>query len=93
MIETADFGRVVLVAVGATIVGSINHVKAVGESYRKGDEHGYFAFGGSTVLSLFLVRRACVVSCRYCSRCLCLLSPCACFRPILPLSLSLLLSL
>ena len=35
------------------MVGSINLLKDEGEEVRKGEEHGYFAFGGSTVLLFF----------------------------------------
>lgn len=52
-VETADFGTVVVIAVGATIVGSIHHTNPVNTPVVKGDEHGYFAFGGSTILTLF----------------------------------------
>ena len=52
-IDTADFGTVVLVAVAATMVGSIGFVDASGSSVKRFDEHGWFAFGGSTVLLFF----------------------------------------
>jgi phosphatidylserine decarboxylase len=66
-IRTADFGLVVLVAIGATMVGSINFVKCKcgkeggcsdgacveNEPVRRFEEHGWFAFGGSTVIALF----------------------------------------
>jgi phosphatidylserine decarboxylase len=54
-IHTPSFGTVVLVAVGATIVGSIHHLTEPGSNVTKGDQHGYFAFGGSTILVLFQV--------------------------------------
>jgi len=52
-VHTADFGTVMVIAVGATIVGSINFTVPVGGEVRKGQELGYFAFGGSTCLTLF----------------------------------------
>eukprot|EP00727_Mastigamoeba_balamuthi_P007746 m51a1_g3592 putative phosphatidylserine decarboxylase (566) ;mRNA; f:1165344-1167984 len=52
-IETQQFGRVVFVAVGATMVGSIRFTARPGQSIKKGDELGYFAFGGSTDLLFF----------------------------------------
>jgi len=52
VIESA-FGRVVFVAVGATMVGSICMTVSPGDTVKKGDELGYFAFGGSTCLVLF----------------------------------------
>jgi hypothetical protein len=62
-IHTPSFGTVVLVAVGATIVGSIHHLVEPGSNVTKGDQHGYFAFGGSTILVLFQVRCVCVCVC------------------------------
>lgn len=52
-LETSHFGTVFLVAVGATAVGSIQLTLEDGASFERGDEHGYFQFGGSTCLLLF----------------------------------------
>jgi len=54
-IETKEFGSVILVAVGATMVGSINFEDNTDEGavIKKFQSHGFFAFGGSTVLLLF----------------------------------------
>lgn len=52
-IDSAEFGLVTFVAIGATMVGSICFTTQPGQTLKKGDEHGYFAFGGSTVLVLF----------------------------------------
>jgi len=60
-IETECFGTIVMIAVGATMVGTIKllcePVKQgdveVFETHKKGDQQGYFAFGGSTVIVLF----------------------------------------
>jgi len=52
-IESPSFGRVVFVAVGATLVGSIRFTVKTGDKVRRGDELGYFAFGGSTCLVIF----------------------------------------
>eukprot|EP00743_Colponemidia_sp_Colp-15_P001617 GILK01001766.1.p1 GENE.GILK01001766.1~~GILK01001766.1.p1 ORF type:complete len:498 (+),score=73.31 GILK01001766.1:52-1494(+) len=52
-IDTLHFGKVLFVPVGATVVASIVITAALGESHLKGDELGYFQFGGSTVLVLF----------------------------------------
>jgi phosphatidylserine decarboxylase len=41
------------VAVGALLVGSIGWTVSEGTKVRKGDELGYFAYGGSTVILLF----------------------------------------
>jgi len=41
------------VAVGAMLVGSIVWTKREGESFEKGEELGYFAYGGSTNIAVF----------------------------------------
>lgn len=48
-----NFGEVVYVEVGATCVGSIIQTYTPGEKVKKGDEKGYFKFGGSTVVLFF----------------------------------------
>ncbi|GAB4855316.1 phosphatidylserine decarboxylase [Ancistrocladus abbreviatus] len=53
IISTAQFGKVAFVAIGATMVGSITFTKKEGEYVHKGDEFGYFSFGGSTVICVF----------------------------------------
>ncbi len=53
MLETATHGRIAMIPVGAMMIGSIVSTYTPGKSYRKGDECGYFAFGGSTVVLLF----------------------------------------
>jgi phosphatidylserine decarboxylase len=52
VISNPLFGDVVMVEVGATMVGSIVQTHT-GNSAKKGDEKGYFKFGGSTVVLLF----------------------------------------
>ncbi|OAV91156.1 hypothetical protein PTTG_08236 [Puccinia triticina 1-1 BBBD Race 1] len=49
-IETEKFAKVYCVFVGAMMVGSINMSIKLGDRVRKGDDIGYFAFGGSTIL-------------------------------------------
>lgn len=44
---------VLLVAVGALLVGSIAWVVEEGDKVSKGQDIGYFAYGGSTVIVLF----------------------------------------
>jgi phosphatidylserine decarboxylase len=44
---------VLFVAVGALLVGSIAFTVQEGEKVVKGEELGYFAYGGSTVIVLF----------------------------------------
>nr|AFK48390.1 unknown [Lotus japonicus] len=53
IISTVDFGKVAFVAIGATMVGSITFTKKKGDHVKKGDEFGYFSFGGSTVICVF----------------------------------------
>jgi phosphatidylserine decarboxylase len=38
-----------MVQVAAMLVASINLTKRVGDTVKRGDEMGYYAFGGSTV--------------------------------------------
>lgn len=53
VIESPEFGTVVFVAIGATLVGSIVWTANSGDMVSKGDELGYFKFGGSTCIALF----------------------------------------
>lgn len=53
LIETARFGTVAMVEVGATNVGSIQQSFVPGRPVRKGEEKGLFAFGGSCVITIF----------------------------------------
>ncbi len=48
-----NFGTVLFVDVGATYVGTIHQTFIPFEPYAKGDEKGYFSFGGSCVVMLF----------------------------------------
>lgn len=50
---TCDFGRLYIVAIGATLVGSIKLSITVGDSVDIMDELGWFEFGGSTILLIF----------------------------------------
>ncbi len=51
--RTQGFGDVVFLEVGATCVGSVVHTATPGQIINKGDEKGYFRFGGSCVITLF----------------------------------------
>ncbi|BBG96066.1 phosphatidylserine decarboxylase 2 [Prunus dulcis] len=53
ILSTAEFGKVAFVAIGATMVGSITFSKKEGDHVKKGEEFGYFSFGGSTVICVF----------------------------------------
>ncbi len=52
-LRTNHFGEVLFVEVGATNVGSIHQTFTPLEPYAKGDEKGYFSFGGSSLVLLF----------------------------------------
>ncbi|KAJ7082389.1 phosphatidylserine decarboxylase-domain-containing protein [Mycena belliarum] len=52
-IDSPQFGRVIAVCVGAMMVGSIETTLKEGDAVKRGQEFGYFAFGGSTVVLLF----------------------------------------
>lgn len=52
-LRTERFGDVLLVPVGATNVGGIVETYAPGAPVAKGDEMGYFRFGGSFVATVF----------------------------------------
>ncbi len=51
VLETENFGRVAYIEVGAMMVGKINNHNVT--SFKKGDEKGYFSFGGSTIIMLY----------------------------------------
>ncbi len=52
-LHTRQFGTILYIEVGATYVGSIHQTFTAGNSYAKGDEKGYFSFGGSSLVLLF----------------------------------------
>ena len=52
-VESPVFGRVAIVEVGATNVGSIVQTFVGGRPVAKGEEKGLFKFGGSCVITLF----------------------------------------
>ena len=52
-IESPALCQVLFVEIGATMVGSIRQTYMPGETVAKGEEKGYFAFGGSSVAVLF----------------------------------------
>ncbi|KAJ6452244.1 phosphatidylserine decarboxylase-domain-containing protein [Mycena sanguinolenta] len=52
-INSPQFGRVMAVCVGAMMVGSIETTVKEGDTVKRGQEFGYFAFGGSTIVVLF----------------------------------------
>ncbi|TAE77696.1 MAG: phosphatidylserine decarboxylase [Verrucomicrobia bacterium] len=52
-LETPELGTVLLLEIGATCVGSILQTYQPGQAVKKGDEKGYFAFGGSSTITIF----------------------------------------
>lgn len=52
-IDSVVHGRVMVVCVGAMMVGSTVITRKAGDKVSRGDELGYFKFGGSTLLLLF----------------------------------------
>ena len=52
MLKSTHFGAVAILEIGATMVGGIVQTYDPGK-VRKGDEKGYFKFGGSCVITLF----------------------------------------
>ena len=52
-LDTTDFGRIATFEVGATCVGSISYSVSLPGKVTKGEEKGFFAFGGSSILTLF----------------------------------------
>lgn len=53
LLKSKEFGEVLYVEIGATYVGSIIQTFAPDLPYKKGDEKGFFSFGGSCVILLF----------------------------------------
>lgn len=53
ILETKNFGDIAMVDVGATMVGSIVQTYVPNSYVKKGDEKGYFLFGGSTCIMVF----------------------------------------
>jgi len=51
--HSENFGDVLHIEVGATCVGSIIQTYVPGNTIKKGDEKGYFKFGGSTTILFF----------------------------------------
>ncbi len=53
ILKTEAFGDIIISEVGATMVGSIIQTYQSDSQVEKGDEKGYFAFGGSTLVLFF----------------------------------------
>ena len=52
-LETQRFGTVLLLEIGATCVGTIRQTFTPGQAVAKGAEKGFFAFGGSSTITIF----------------------------------------
>ena len=52
-LKTERFGTVICMEIGATCVGTIRQTFTPGQEIAKGAEKGYFAFGGSSTITLF----------------------------------------
>lgn len=52
-LETEDYGTILIMEIGATCVGSIHQTFTPGQPVAKGAEKGYFAFGGSSTITIF----------------------------------------
>lgn len=51
--HSEEFGTFYCICIGAMMVGSINLTVKTGDRVRRGDEFGYYAFGGSTNVCVF----------------------------------------
>ncbi|KAG8848534.1 hypothetical protein FRB91_010706 [Serendipita sp. 411] len=52
-IDSPTFGRVFCACIGAMMVGTICTTLNEGDEVKRGEEYGYFAFGGSTIVTIF----------------------------------------
>ncbi len=59
VLHTKNFGDIIQVEVGALSVGRITNNKSI-KSFKKGEEKGYFEFGGSTVI-LFVKDKSVII--------------------------------
>jgi phosphatidylserine decarboxylase len=53
ILESPQYGQVAYVCIGAMMVGSIVLTSHLGQTVQRMQEHGYFKFGGSTIILLF----------------------------------------
>ncbi|KAK4168837.1 phosphatidylserine decarboxylase-domain-containing protein [Cladorrhinum sp. PSN259] len=52
-VDSPEFGRVMVICIGAMMVGSTVITRKAGDEVKRGEELGYFKFGGSTLVVLF----------------------------------------
>lgn len=53
VVKSPELGTVLYLEIGATCVGTIVHTSTPGQPVAKGDEKGYFRFGGSCVITVY----------------------------------------
>ena len=53
LLHTENFGKVVHIEVGALFVGKVMQVHRGAHTFKRGEEKGWFEFGGSTIIQLF----------------------------------------
>ncbi len=53
LLETDTMGTIAIIEIGATFIGSICQTFTPNSPIRRGDEKGFFSFGGSTLITLF----------------------------------------
>ena len=53
ILENQHIGNVAQLLIGATCVGSVHLTSKENSSVQKGEEYGYFSFGGSCVITLY----------------------------------------
>lgn len=53
VLDTPSHGKVLIMEIGATCVGSIHQTYTATDEVQKGGEKGYFAFGGSSTITIF----------------------------------------
>jgi len=52
-LKTNTFDTILMIPIGAMMVGKIVETYKANQEYKKGDEAGYFAFGGSSIALIF----------------------------------------
>lgn len=52
-LNTLQYGKVLFLEIGAVCVGTVHETYTPGTPYLKGDEKGYFSFGGSSLIAIF----------------------------------------
>lgn len=53
LLEQTPFGKIILMEIGATHVGSIHQTYKPDQPVQKGEEKGFFSFGGSALIYIF----------------------------------------